>query len=208
MHLRLWLALPFSALMLLAWPAASYASVGVGVQAGPVRLTGAAHPGGQYALPPVYVVNTGTQAESVAIVIERISPGSGRTVPPGWVATAAASVRLAHAQSARIPLSLTVPAGAAPGRYFSDVVAKGSAPLSAGGANLGVAAATDLEFTVVPGAVATGGAIQVPGWLLPYVAAVIVAAAAAVVIRRTGIRVRIERGPVRADAGGRRDDAH
>jgi hypothetical protein len=206
MHLRLWLALPFSALMLLAWPAASYASVGVGVQAGPVRLTGAAHPGGQYALPPVYVVNTGTQPESVVIAIERISPGNGRTVPAGWIAVSSAPVRLAHAQSARIPLSLTVPVHAAPGRYFSDVVAKGTAPLSAGGANLGVAAATDLEFTVVPGAVTTASG-NVPGWLLPYVAAVILAAAAAVVIRRTGIRVRVERGPVRAQAGGRPDDA-
>ena len=206
MHLRIWQAVPFSALMLLAWPAAGYASVGVGVQAGPVRLAGVAHPGGQYALPPVYVVNTGTQPESVAIAVERISPGSGRTVPPGWIRVSAAPVRLGHEQSARIPLSLTIPAHAAPGHYFSDVVAKGTAPLSAGGANLGVAAATDLEFTVVPGTVATGSA-RVPGWLLPYVAAVIVAAAAAVIIRRTGIRVRIERGPVRAGAGGRRDDA-
>jgi hypothetical protein len=206
MHLRLLLALPLTALALLGWPAASYASVGVGVQAGPVRLSGVAHPGGQYALPPVYVVNTGTQPETVKIAIERISPGSGRTVPPSWIAVSSAPVRLAHAQSARIPLALTVPAGAAPGRYFSDVVAKGTAPLSAGGANLGVAAATDLEFTVVLGPPATGSA-DVPGWLLPYAAAVIVAAAAAVVIRRTGIRVRIERGPSRAAGGGRRDDA-
>jgi hypothetical protein len=99
-----------------------------------------------------------------------------------------------------------VPAGAAPGRYFSDVVAKGTATLAAGGANLGVAAATDLEFTVVPGAVASASA-GVPGWLLPYVVAVIVAAAAAVVVRRTGIRIRVERGPVRAQVGGKRDDA-
>jgi hypothetical protein len=206
MHLRLWLALPFSAVALLAWPAASYASIGVGVQAGPVRLSGAAHLGGRYALPPVYVVNTGTQPESVAIAIERISPGTGRTVPPRWISVSAAPVQLAHGQSARIPLSLTIPATAAPGRYFSDVVAKGTAPISEGGANLGVAAATDLEFTVVRGPAATGSA-GVPGWLLPYVAVVIVAAAAAVVIRRTGIRIRIERGPVRSAAGGRRGDA-
>ncbi len=206
MRLRIWLAPLLGALVLLAWPAASYASVGVGVQAGPVRLSGAAHPGGRYALPSVYVVNTGTQPESVAIAIQRISAGIGRTVPPGWIAVSSAPVRLAHAQSARIPLSLTVPANAAPGRYFSDVVVKGLAPLSAGGANLGVAAATDLEFTVQRGAVATGG-VSVPGWLLPYVVAVIVAGAAAVVLRRTGIRIRIDRGPVRSQAGGRRDDA-
>jgi hypothetical protein len=206
MHLRPWLALPLSALFLLAWPAASYASVGIGVQAGPVRLTGAAHPGGRYALPPVYVVNTGTQPESVVIAIERISPGTGRTVPPRWITVSSAPVLLQHAQSARIPLSLTVPTGAASGRYFSDVVARGTAPLSAGGANLGVAAATDLEFSVVPGVVAAGGT-GVPGWVLPYVVAVIVAAAAAVVIRRTGIRIRIEHGPARAQAGRRPDDA-
>jgi hypothetical protein len=206
MHPRLWLSLPLSALVLLAWPVASYASIGVGVQAGPVRLAGAAHPGGQYALPPVFVVNTGTQPESVVIAIERISPGTGRTVPPRWVSASSAPVRLAHNQSVRIPLSLSVPASAAPGRYFSDVVVKGTAPLSAGGANLGVAAATDLEFTVVSGAVASGS-VSVPGWLLPYVAVVVVIAAAAVVIRRTGIRIRIERGPVGANTGGRPEDA-
>lgn len=206
MHLRLWLSLSLSALVLLAWPAASYASIGVGVQAGPVRLSGAAHPGGKYALPPVFVVNTGTQPESVVIAIERISPGSGRTVPPAWISASSVPVRLAHNQSARIPLSLTVPTGAAPGHYFSDVVAKGTAPVASGGANLGVAAATDLEFTVVPGVVSSGWA-GVPGWLLPYVAAVILIAAVAVVIRRTGVRIRVERGPVRADASGGRDHA-
>jgi hypothetical protein len=206
MHLRLLLSVPTSALLVLAWSATSFASVGVGVQAGPVRLTGAAHPGGRYALPPVFVVNTGTQPESVVIAIERISPGSGRTVPPAWVAASSAPVRLAHDQSARIPLSLTVPVGAAPGRYFSDVVAKGTAQVAAGGANLGVAAATELEFSVVPGAVQSGG-LSAPSWLLPYVLAVIVIAAAAVVVRRTGVRIRIERGPVRANAGRRGDDA-
>jgi hypothetical protein len=205
MHPRLWLSLPLGTLVLLAWPAASYASIGVGIQAGPVRLAGAAHPGGQYALPPVFVVNTGTQPESVVVAIERISPGTGRTVPSAWI-SASGPVRLAYNQSARIPLSLSVPARAAPGRYFSDVVVRGTAPLSAGGANLGVAAATDLEFTVVPSPVATGS-VSVPGWLVPYVAAVIVIAAAAVVIRRTGVRIRIERGPVGTNTGGRPEDA-
>jgi hypothetical protein len=204
MHLRLLLSVPMSALLVAAWSATSFASVGVGVQAGPVRLAGAAHPGGRYALPPVFVVNTGTQPESVVIAIERISPGSGRTVPASWISASSVPVRLAHNQSARIPLSLTVPASAAPGRYFSDVVAKGTAPLSEGGANLGVAAATDLEFSVDRGAVASSW-FSVPGWLLPYVIAVIVIAVVAVIIRRTGVRIRIERGPPRI--GGRRDDA-
>jgi hypothetical protein len=202
MQLRLWLSLPIGALALLAWPAVSYASVGVGVQAGPVRLDGMAHAGGQYALPPVYVVNTGTETESVSISVERISPGTGRTVPPGWIS--ASPVQLSRAQSARIPLRLTVPRTAVAGRYFSDVVAKGSASLSAGGADLGVAAATGLEFTVAPGA-ASAGWFRAPGWLLPYVLGVLVVGAAAVGIRRSGVRIRVERRPARPPAGGKRD---
>ena len=205
MQLRLWLALPIGALALLAWPAASYASVGVGVQAGPVRLDGIAHPGAQYALPPVYVVNTGTETESVSISIERISAGTGRTVPPGWISASSAPVRLSHAQSARIPLQLTVPRTAAPGRYFSDIVATGSASLSAGGAQLGVAAATNLEFTVAPGP-ASAGWFRVPGWLLPYILGVLVVAAAAVGLRRSGVRIRVERAAARTNVAGRRND--
>jgi hypothetical protein len=201
MQLRLWLSLPIGALALLAWPAVSYASVGVGVQAGPVRLDGTAHAGGQYALPPVYVVNTGSETESVSITVERISPGTGRTVPPGWIS--ASPVQLARAQSARIPLQLTVPRTAVAGRYFSDVVAKGSASVSAGGANLGVAAATGLEFTVAPGA-ASAGWFSVPGWVLPYVLGVLVIGAAAVGIRRSGVRIRVERVPARPPVGGKR----
>jgi len=203
MRLRQWLSLPVGALALLVSPAVSYASVGVGVQAGPVRLDGPAHPGGQYALTPVYVVNTGTETESVSISVERISPGTGRTVPASWISSSA-PVRLSRAQSARIPLQLTVPRTAAPGRYFSDVVAKGSASVSAGGAELGVAAATDLEFTVAPGA-ASAGWFSVPGWLLPFVLGVIVVGAVAVGVRRSGVRIRVERVPTRAGVGGKRN---
>lgn len=205
MQLRLWLglSLPVGALALLAWPAVSYASVGVGVQAGPVRLDGVAHPGGRYALTPVYVVNTGTEPESVSIRVERISPGTGRTVPPGWI-SASGSVQLHGSQGVRIPLQLTVPRTAAPGRYFSDVVAKGSASVPAGGAALSVAAATDLEFTVAPGA-ATAGWFSVPGWVLPYVLGVLVVGAAAVGIRRSGIRIRVERASAQPGGGGKRN---
>jgi hypothetical protein len=205
MQLRLWLALPIGALALLAWPAASYASVGVGVQAGPVSLDGVAHPGGQYALTPVYVVNTGTETESVSIIVERISQGTGRTVPPGWITASSAPLQLAGAHSARIPLQLTVPRTAAPGRYFSDVVAKGSASVSAGGAKLGVAAATDLEFTVTPAAVSAGW-FCVPGWLLPFVLSVIVVGGVAVAIRHSGVRIRVERMPARTGAARKGND--
>lgn len=197
MHLRLW-AVGLVSLLMLAVPAAAQASVGVGIQAGPVRLTGVAHPGGSYALPPVYVVNTGTQDESLSVRIERLSAGQGRPVPAAWVRPGDA-VRLSHNQSARIPLELVVPDAATPGEYLTDVVVKGSAAMSGGSANLDVAAATKLEFRVVP-RVVPGSWFVVPSWLWPGIGIVLLIAAAAGVARKFGVRLRIDRVP--ADAAG------
>jgi hypothetical protein len=197
MHLRQW-AVGSVSLLVLAIPAAAQASVGVGIQAGPVRLAGVAHPGGSYALPPVYVVNTGTQDESLSIRIERVSSGPGRSVPAAWIRPGAA-IQLSHNQSARIPLELVVPDAARPGKYLTDVVVKGSAGLSGGGATLDVAAATKLEFQVAPGMVA-GSWFAVPSWLWPGIGVVLLIAAAAVGARKLGVRIEIDRAP--ADAAG------
>jgi hypothetical protein len=198
LHHRRWLALalvvPAASAMLLGFPATAHASIGVGVQAGPVRLGSMAHPGGSYALPPVYVVNTGTQAESIAVRVERLSRGGGRTVPPSWVHVTGPAVRLARHQAARIPLQLVVPDGARPGEYLSDIVVTGSAAVSVGSANLGVAAATKLQFSVAPGP-ASGPWPSLPGWAVPAIAGFLLLAAAIFAFRRSGLRVRVERKP-------------
>jgi hypothetical protein len=206
MHPRLWAIGAASVLAVLAVPAAAQAGVGVGIQAGPVRLSGAAHAGGSYPLPAVYVVNSGTQDESLAIRIERVSPGNGRTVPPSWVRPAGPSVTLSPNQSARIPLELVVPASARPGPYFSDVVVQEGVPNSVGGASFGAGAATDLEFRVAPGS-APGPWFSVPGWVLLAAAVMILLGAAAVLVRRSGLRIRIEREPAGSGslAGRKRD---
>jgi hypothetical protein len=192
---RLWLLMPAALLGLLILPAAAAeASIGIGIQAGPVRLSSAAHPGGTYQLPAVYVVNTGSAEESVVLKLQRISPGRGLTIPPSWIIVSSAPVRLGHNQSARIPLQLSVPADARPGRYFSDVIAHGSGRLSAGHANLGVAAATGLDLTIAPGAVAHPWLV-IPGWFWPALGGLIVVAAGIFWIGSSGIRIRIERRP-------------
>jgi hypothetical protein len=64
---------------LVAVPQVAQASVGVGIQAGPVRLSGVAHPGQSVALPSVSVVNAGTRPESVRVM------GGTRGAPGGPV---------------------------------------------------------------------------------------------------------------------------
>ena len=170
------------------------ASIGVGVQAGPVRLGNAALTGQSYALPPVYVVNTGTQPESVTVGVDRLSSGRGRSVPRSWIRMTGPAVRLSPQQSTKIPLELVVPAGARSGRYLSDVVVTGAPGVSAGHVNLGVAAATPLEFSVRPGP-ATGPGPLVPPWTWWFAAGLLALLAVGLGLRRSGIRIRVERTP-------------
>jgi hypothetical protein len=185
--------------MLVTFAQSAEASIGVGVQAGPVRLGGVAHPGGSYALPPVYVVNTGTQAETITMGVERLSRGPGRAVPPAWVQFTGPATHLDPGQGARIPLQLVVPDRATPGRYLSDIVATGSAAPSAAAAGIGVAAATELEFSIRPGP-AHGPPNSIPPWAWWIIAGLLLLAIAVFAARRSGLRIRVERNAARNTA--------
>ena len=177
---------------LVAVPQAAQASVGVGIQAGPVRLSGVAHPGQSVALPAVSVVNVGTRPESIRIIVQRDPRGDGRPVPRSWVQPGVPSVQLAPHRAIRISLELAVPAGAKPGAYLSDIVAIASEQLSAGGAHLGAGAATLLEFRVAPDP-APGFWSSVFTQSLWALLVVILLAVVVFAVRRSGLRVRVER---------------
>ena len=194
MHLR-WLsaglaiALGVAAWLGLAGPAR--ASIGVGVQANPVSLSAAAHPGTSYALPSLYIVNTGTQAESMSVRVVRRT-GPDRAIPESWIRIGSLSGQLPPKQSARIALELVTPADAAPGSYVSDIVVTGSAAPAAAGVNFGAAAATKLEFTITPGP--PGGSwFSLPAWTWWVIAGLVILAAATFGWRRSGLRIKVER---------------
>jgi hypothetical protein len=173
-------------------PQAAMASVGVGIQANPVRLTGRADPGGSYTLPPVFVINSGTKAETIRIAVERVSRGPGRAVPRSWIQVSGPTVQLRPGKAARIPLELVLPGAARPGAYLSDIVATASAPISAGRTNLGAAAATMLEFRV--GQAAAAGfwptVVKQTLWALLIV---VLLGAVALAVRWSRVRIRVER---------------
>jgi hypothetical protein len=199
MHLRGLLGTLVPAVLagaLVAIPQAAQASVGVGIQAGSVRLSGPAHPGQTVALPSVSVVNAGTQPESIRLIVQRHPRGGGRPVPPSWVRPGVPSVQLAPHHATRIPLELVVPASAKPGAYLSDIVAVASGQLSADGANLGAGAATLVQFRVAPDP-APGFWWSVFIQTLWALLVVILLAAVALAVRRSGFRIRVEREAVR-----------
>ena len=171
---------------------AAQASIGVGVQADPVRLATAAHPGDSYALPSLYVVNTGSEPESVTVTVKHLSAGSGMTIPASWIQATAPSGQLQPKQQVLIPLKLSTPGDAKPGSYRSDIVVTGANGSGAGGIRFGAAAATDLEFTITPGPAAASWLGLAP-WKWWMIAALAILGAATLAVRRSGLRVRIER---------------
>lgn len=186
--------LPMAGFLLLAFPAAAAASIGVGIQVGPVRLAGIAHAGQTYDLPPVFVVNTGTEPETVRLEVQRLSKGTGRDVPKSWFRPGQTDVHLDAKQSATIPVQIVVPADAKPGPYFSDVVAHGSASIEAGQTTLGVAAATKLQFTVGK-AVPAGFWSRLPSPLAWAGGIIVLAGGGLWLAHRSGWRLRVERSP-------------
>ena len=179
---------------LVAIPQAAEASVGVGIQAGAVQLSGVAHPGESVALPGVSVVNSGTHPESIRLSVHRLSKGPGRVVPASWIQFGSPVVQLEPQHAVRVPVELVVPAGAKPGAYLSDIVATGSSAEQAlaGHASLGAAAATLLVFRVTPNP-APGFWSSVFTQTLWALLILIILVAVVLVVRRSGIRVRVER---------------
>lgn len=166
-------------------------SIGVGVQADPVRLSTAAHAGTSYTLPSLFVVNTGTQTESIGVQVERLSAGPGQAIPPSWIRVGSIGSSLRPKQQVLIPLELAAPANARPGSYRSDIVVTGSDATAAGGVRFGAAAATGLEFSITPGPVQQGW-LGLSAWRWWTAGVLILLAAIAIIVRRAGLRIRIE----------------
>lgn len=173
-----------------AAPAAD-ASIGVGIQANPVRLAGVAHPGGSYTLPSLFVENTGTQAESLTVAVKRLAGDTGLAFPASWVQVGAVAGMLKPRQQALVTIRLVPPADAKPGSYRDDLVVTGTAGATVGNVRFGAGATTPLEFSVVPGP-AAGGWLGLPLWKWWLIGALAVVAAVTLVVRRTGLRIRVE----------------
>lgn len=199
------LAVPVALVALAGFTQTSDASVGVGVQASPVRLGSMAHRGEKFAL-PLDVVNTGSEAEAVIMHVERLSRGPGWAVPPSWIQFPGSAVQIAPGKAARVSLELVIPDAARPGEYLSDIVVSGSATAQAGTGNIGVAAATKLEFSV--SSAPAQGASSPPVWMWWAIAGLLLLTVAVFGVRRSGLRIRVERGSSHPDPVDHQGEPH
>lgn len=158
-------SLPAAAAMLAL--AGTPASVGVGIQAGPVCPATTVAQGGTYALPPVQVADTGSGSVDISLAVIRMTdPRStlhGEPVPPSWVTftyprkwfglAPGSSVHVGHAETALVPARLAIPSSAAPGAYLAWIQPSAAGADVPGHANLAGTGEADLEFTVTPAGV-------------------------------------------------------
>jgi hypothetical protein len=173
---------------LLALPTSAGGSVGTGVGASPILLAQRALPGHAYKLPGLYVLNTGTVASRYHVRLERLSSGHQKTLPAAWVRFARNDFLLRPHHSATIAFTIHLPGNAPAGPYLSDLVASTTSARHPGATAVGAAAATNLGLTVG----------QAPG-TIPWrtiglaLAALIATSAAVYAVRRSGVRLRLER---------------
>jgi hypothetical protein len=149
-------------------PVAAVASVGAGVGAAPIIARAPAPAGATAELEPLYVKNTGSAPATYTVRVQRMARYAAHAVPARWVRLAPVTLRLKPGRIAKVSVSLAIPAGAAPGRYTTDLVAATYAPHAPGQPAIGAAAADKLQFSV------SGTASSLP--ILPIVAGLLAAA--------------------------------
>ena len=139
-------AVILAAAVVLAGHAGSPASVGAGVQVGPVRVTMAP---GTTARARVQVQDTGSATETLT-VLGGWETGDGPIAAFPWVRRASVTTAPGHWRT--VVFTIAVPAGTTPGQYRRYVGATASPAANPGGAAFGADSFTDLVITVVPSA--------------------------------------------------------
>jgi MYXO-CTERM domain-containing protein len=155
--------LALAVLFAVARPMAAEADKGVGVTLGKIDVEDRLVGGGGYALPPLGVVNTGTEASEYEVKIGFQVDDPRKQPHPGWFDVEPRRFRLDAGESRTVKVDLTLPTGATPGDYFAlieaHIVNEGQ------GAVIGAAAATQLSFTVKPSSWLQAQRVRINRWI-------------------------------------------
>ena len=136
---------------MLIFPFAAFGSVGVGVGTGKIQVDKPLKPGSIYIVPPLTVINTGSEPSEYTVSIDY--SGNQTQLKPNkeWFSFEPLQFHLEPNQSQVVQIKMTLPIKTAPGDYFAYLQAQPTKKTAtAGSATVGVAAAAKLYFTVVP----------------------------------------------------------
>ena len=134
-----------------------FARIGVGVGAGKIHINEPLKAGGIYDLPAIPVLNTGDEPAKYLFSVQYHEGQEQRTdmgLKPAeaWFSFTPASFPLEPGKVQTVKVTLTLPAKIKPGNYFAYLEARpAKKEATIGGVtSIGVAAATQLWFTVAP----------------------------------------------------------
>lgn len=142
--------------LVLILPAAVFARIGVGVGAGKIRIDEPLKAGGIYDLPAIPVLNTGDEPADYLFSVQyhegqEQRADMGLKPEESWFNFTPSSFSLEPGQNQMVKVTLTIPTKTKPGNYFvyleARPVKKGA---DSGVTSIGIAAATQLWFTVAP----------------------------------------------------------
>jgi len=173
-------------------PAVAAADVGTGVGANPITLPSPAEPGHTYTMPPLYVVNTGTEQSTYHVRVQLLGQAPANTVPDNWLQLGKNDFTLGPKESTTVPVELVVPGSAKPGEYDTNLmVGTVAANTPAGATALGAAAAAKVTFTVAK----SGPHIPWPWpwWAYTALGVVIAGGAGFLALKRAGFSLQVER---------------
>jgi hypothetical protein len=166
-----------------------HAQAGVGIDPGEISGLPPVEPGDSVTV-AVQVRNPGTEAASYEMVVQPLADVPELPPDPEWFTFEPATVELDGGEQAEIQVTLTPADGAEAGNYLALLTAQLVLPEAEGaGARVGAAVATKFLFTVAE-TPESGG---VPTWAFLAGGGVIVAGLAVFAVKKSGIRLKVER---------------
>lgn len=141
----------FFLIAVFVFPMMTFAAIGVGVGIGKIEIDKPVKPGGVYDLTSLVVLNTGDEPADYEITTAYQSGQSELKPQQEWFSFSPSPFHLKPGEVQNVKVKLTLPIQAKPGDYFAYLQAEPAKKVNtAGGASIGVAAATKLYFKVVP----------------------------------------------------------
>lgn len=135
----------------LVLPTMVLARIGVGVGIGKIEVDKPVKPGGVYDLTSLVVLNTGDESSNYEITVAYQSEQPEFRPASEWFSFSPSTFYLKPGEVQSVGVKLTLPVKAKPGNYFAYLQGQPAKKINtAGGASIGVAAATKLYFTVIP----------------------------------------------------------
>jgi hypothetical protein len=134
----------------LFFPASAFAKIGVGVATGKIQVQDKLKPGLIYNLPPLTVINTGDVPSDYEVDVTYYEKQTQLKPPNDWFIFSPQRFHLEPGRVQVVNIKLNLPIMVTPGDYFGFLEAQPVQKDTAGKTTIGIAAATKLNFTLVP----------------------------------------------------------